>query len=61
VIVPDAAQGDRLVGAVAAVVLAIVQGARIVRVHDVPAAVQAVRMTEAILGLRPPAYARHNV
>jgi dihydropteroate synthase len=56
----DAAQGDRLIGTVAAVVFAIVQGARIVRVHDVPAAVHAVRMTEAMLGLRPPAYARHN-
>ena len=57
----DAAQQDRLVGTVAAVVFAIVQGARIVRVHDVAAAVDAVRMTEAILGLRPPAYTRHNL
>ena len=56
----DAAQQDRLVGTVAAVVFAIVKGARIVRVHDVAAAVDAVRMTEAMLGLRPPAYARHN-
>ena len=57
----DAAQPDRLVGTVAAVVFAIVQGARIVRVHAVAAAVDAVRMTEAILGLRPPAHARHNI
>jgi len=56
----DAAQQDRLAGTVAAVVFAIVQGARIVRVHDVRAAVDAVRMTEAILGLREPAYTRHN-
>ena len=53
-------QQERLVGTVAAVVFCVTQGARIVRVHDVAAAVDAVRMTEAMLGLRPPAYARHN-
>jgi dihydropteroate synthase len=37
------------------------RGARIVRVHDVRAAVDAVRMTEAMLGLRPPATAHHNL
>lgn len=57
----DRAQHDRLVGTVAAVVFCILQGARIVRVHDVPAAVDAVRMTEAMLGLRAPAYTRHNI
>ncbi|WP_412747154.1 dihydropteroate synthase [Krasilnikovia sp. MM14-A1004] len=57
----DAAQHDRLVGTVAAVVFCVIRGARIVRVHDVPAAVDAVRMTEAMLGLRPPATARHNL
>ena len=56
-----APQEDRLVGTVAATVFAIVQGARIVRVHDVPAAVHAVRMTEAMLGLREPVYTRHNI
>ena len=57
----DADQPDRLIGTIAAVVFAIVRGARIVRVHDVAAAVDAVRMTEAMLGLRPPAYLRHNI
>jgi dihydropteroate synthase len=58
----DAAQPDRLAGTLAAVVFCVVRGARIVRVHDVPAAVQAVRMTEAILGLRSPqARLRHNM
>jgi dihydropteroate synthase len=57
----DAAQHDRLAGTIAAVVFAVMQGARIVRVHDVRAAVDAVRMTEAMLGLRGPAYARHNI
>lgn len=54
-------QQERLIGTVAAVVFAITQGARIIRVHDVAAAVDAARMTEAMLGLRPPAYARHNI
>jgi dihydropteroate synthase len=57
----DRPQQERLVGTVAAVVFCVLQGARIVRVHDVRAAVDAVRMTEAMLGLRGPAYARHNM
>jgi dihydropteroate synthase len=57
----DAAQPDRLAGTLAAVVFCILRGARIVRVHDVRAAVHAVRMTEAMLGWRPPAFARHNI
>jgi dihydropteroate synthase len=56
----DAAQPDRLAGTLAAVVFCILRGARIVRVHDVAAAVDAVRMTEAMLGWREPAYTRHN-
>ena len=31
------------------------------RVHDVKAAIAATRMTEAILGWRPPIYTKHNV
>jgi dihydropteroate synthase len=57
----DRSQQERLVGTVAAVVFCVTQGARIVRVHDVRAAVDAVRMTEAMLGLRAPVYARHNI
>jgi dihydropteroate synthase len=57
----DAAGPDRLAGTLAAVVFCILRGARIVRVHDVRAAVEAVRMTEAMLGWRPPAYVRHNI
>ena len=38
----------------------IIAGARIVRMHDVEATVDAVRMTEAILGLRAPARIEHN-
>jgi len=57
----DAPQPERLAGTLAAVVYSVLHGARIVRVHDVRAAVDAVRMTEAMLGWRPPAYTRHNI
>jgi len=57
----DVPQHDRLAGTIAAVVFCVLQGARIVRVHDVKAGVEAVRMTEAMLGLREPATARHNL
>ncbi|WP_256041398.1 dihydropteroate synthase [Cryobacterium sp. SO1] len=52
---------SRVEGTLAAAVYCILQGARIVRVHNVSAAVDAVRMTEAILGWREPAYLRHNL
>ena len=57
----DREQGKRLDGSLAAAVICIVKGARIVRMHDVPATVGAVRMTEAVLGFRQPAYVRHNM
>jgi len=57
----DRQQHDRLEGTLATVVVCVLRGARIVRVHDVRAAVAAVRMTEAIMGSRPPAYTRHNM
>jgi dihydropteroate synthase len=56
----DREQGKRLEGSLAATVICIMKGARIVRMHDVPATVAAVRMTEAVLGFRKPAYVRHN-
>lgn len=57
----DREQGARLEGSLAAAVVCILKGARIVRMHDVPATVAAVRMTEAILGMREPARERHNL
>jgi dihydropteroate synthase len=57
----DREKQDRLEGTIATAVFCIMKGARIVRMHDVPAAVAAVRMTEALLGFRRPAYARHNL
>jgi dihydropteroate synthase len=56
----DRAKDRRLEGSIAAAVICILKGARIVRMHDVPATVAAVRMTEAILGFREPMYALHN-
>jgi len=52
---------DRLLGSLAVAVICIMKGARIVRMHDVAATVAVVRMTEAVLGFRQPAYLRHNV
>ncbi|PPI28503.1 dihydropteroate synthase [Rathayibacter sp. AY1B5] len=57
----DRPQGERLEGSLAAAVICILNGARIVRMHDVRQAVDAVRMTEAVLGWRAPAFLRHNV
>jgi dihydropteroate synthase len=56
----DREQGERLAGSLAAMVCCIERGARIVRMHDVAATVDAVRMTEAVLGLRAPARLEHN-
>jgi dihydropteroate synthase len=57
----DRPQHERLEGTLAVISVCILQGARIVRVHDVKAAVAATRMVETILGFRPPAIARHNL
>ncbi|NQX10200.1 dihydropteroate synthase [Microbacteriaceae bacterium VKM Ac-2855] len=57
----DRPQGERLSGSLAAAVICILKGARIVRMHDVRAAVDAVRLTEAVLGFREPVYLKHNV
>lgn len=57
----DAPRSERLEGSLAAAVISVMNGARIVRMHDVRASVAAVRMTEAALGLREPAYLKHNM
>ncbi|MGB4136279.1 MAG: dihydropteroate synthase [Microbacterium sp.] len=56
----DREQGHRLAGSLAAMVCCIERGARIVRMHDVEASVDAVRMVEAILGFRAPVRLEHN-
>ncbi|MBG6239175.1 dihydropteroate synthase [Mycetocola sp. CAN_C7] len=57
----DRDRGDRVDGSLAAAVVAIMNGARIIRMHNIRPAVDAARMTEAILGFRAPAYLRHNM
>ncbi len=48
-------------GTIVAATVCAMLGARIVRMHDVPSAVAAMRMTEVILGFRQPEWAIHNV
>lgn len=57
----DLPKAQRLEGSLATAVACILQGARIVRVHEVAPTVAAVRMTEAVLGLREPAFLKHNM
>jgi len=52
---------ERLEGSLAAAVVSVMHGASIVRVHEVAPTVRALRMTEAILGRRPPAIARRGL
>ena len=56
----DRDRADRLAGSLAAAVFCVMQGARIVRAHNVRDTVDAMRMVEAILGWRNPAYVLHN-
>jgi dihydropteroate synthase len=51
----------RVEGSLAAAVVSVLHGASIVRVHEVGPTVRAVRMTEAIIGRRPPATARRGL
>jgi len=57
----DRERGQRLDGSLVAMVACILKGARIVRMHDIPQTVEAVRMTEAILGMREPVRLVHNM
>lgn len=55
------AKNERLEGSLAAGVICILGGARILRMHNVASAHSAIRMTEATLGWREPAYLLHNM
>jgi dihydropteroate synthase len=57
----DAAKPDRREGSLVAATVCASLGARVVRMHDVPAAVAAMRMLETVLGLRDPSLLRHNL
>ncbi|WP_336712619.1 dihydropteroate synthase [Arthrobacter sp. USHLN218] len=52
---------DRLAGSLAAAVMCIMNGARVVRMHNVAEARSAVRLVEAAFGWRGPAYLKHNM
>ncbi|WP_247826614.1 dihydropteroate synthase [Arthrobacter antioxidans] len=57
----DRPKGDRVEGSLAAAVICILGGARVVRMHNVAASRAAIDLTEAVLGWRQPAYLRHNM
>lgn len=57
----DLAKPDRLEASIAAATVCALHGARILRMHQVRESVRAARMVETILGLREPAYLRHNM
>jgi dihydropteroate synthase len=52
---------DRMPPSIAAAAMCVLNGARILRMHDVAASVAAARMMEAVMGLRQPAYLHHNM
>jgi dihydropteroate synthase len=52
---------ERIMGSIAAATFAVTQGARIVRMHNVLESVDAMRMVEAVMGWRDPAYQIHNM
>lgn len=56
----DRPRSGRLAGSLAAAVYCVLHGARVVRAHNVRETVDALRMVEAILGWRQPAYELHN-
>lgn len=54
-------KSERLEGSLTSAVIAVLGGARILRMHNVAASASAIAMTEAVLGWREPAYLRHNM
>jgi dihydropteroate synthase len=54
-------RSDRMAPSIAAATVCALNGARILRMHDVAPAVAAARMVEAILGFRRPAVLKHNL
>ncbi|MDQ0735553.1 dihydropteroate synthase [Arthrobacter agilis] len=57
----DRPKRERVEGSLAAAVICILGGARVVRMHNVAASRAAVNLTEAVLGWREPVYLRHNM
>ncbi|WP_440710542.1 dihydropteroate synthase [Herbiconiux sp. YIM B11900] len=56
-----APKSQRTEGSLVAATVCAMLGARVVRMHDVPASVSAMRMLEGVLGFREPVEAVHNV
>jgi dihydropteroate synthase len=52
---------DRTPPSIATATICVLNGARILRMHDIAASVAAARMVEAVLGFRQPAYLHHNM
>jgi dihydropteroate synthase len=57
----DRPKSARLEGSLAAAVVCAMNGARILRMHNIAAAHAALRLTEAVFGWREPAYLKHNM
>ncbi|WP_223263021.1 dihydropteroate synthase [Arthrobacter sp. NamB2] len=57
----DRPKRQRVEGSLAAAVICILGGARVVRMHNVEASRAAINITEAVLGWRAPVYLRHNM
>ncbi len=57
----DQPKPERLTGSLTAAVICLMNGARILRMHNIPEAVSAARLFEATAGWREPAYLRHNM
>jgi dihydropteroate synthase len=55
------AMSDRMPPSIAAATVCVLNGARILRMHDVAASVAAARMIEAVAGFREPSYLDHNM
>ena len=56
----DRARGQRVTGSVTSAMWCLMAGARIIRMHDVEAALDTVRMFEALMGWRAPVRLQHN-
>ena len=54
-------RSDRIAPSIAIATMCALNGARILRMHNVTASVAAARMIEAVMGFRQPAYLHHNM
>ena len=52
---------DRMASSIATATICVLNGARILRMHDIAASVAAARIIEAVMGFRQPAYLHHNM